>query len=184
MAKIKELQGLNMDGPHGNMVGVFWETDVGTADHARWHVWLEIDKAASAGGEVGLPVTPYTVREPHKGLRKNPPLTAPTRLAGRGKWLDATAKAHAPMVQLALAEAERRGLYQQALDKAADKEFAERDARLQEQSDTMLAAAQQLVTEGLPGAENFAAQVASLSRAQRARMLQIIQAAHHSRKGG
>jgi hypothetical protein len=206
MPKATEITGLSMLGLHGNMVGVSWRNPA----NERFHVWLQIERGEPAQGRPsglpGLPVMPYTVRDEQltagrnagqlaMGARyrfqlyKNPPLNPdgthknsrdPGYFATR--HLDANAKAHAATVQHALREAERLGLYQLAIDAAAAEEAARVDAAQQEAADTMLHAAQQLVDEGLPGAEQFAAQVRDLSRDQQARMLWLIQNASHSRK--
>lgn len=172
----KKLHNLTMSAS-GHMVGVAWATDPGTEKEARWHVWLKIDSAATAARHhdlPSLPVSPYAVRDPDKGLRKNPPV-AEVRYRGRtGAWLDATTKANAPMVQQALAEAERLGLYQIAVDKAAADEQARVDSLRDEQAAKMDAAVQQLVIEGLPGAVDFALAYGTLSQAERQRVFQIM----------
>ena len=142
---MKNVLNLNMSDPHVYQVGVSWTNEAGE----RFHVWLEVDKEASAGRDVVVPVTPYQVRErkfgPPGNLRlqrtiyKNPPLL-PDGSSPRGvktAYLDADAKANAATVQFVLAEAERLGLYEKALREREAKELARRETALNETADKM-----------------------------------------------
>lgn len=167
MAKTPEILNLHVFVAGG--VKVCWETP----DGFRWHVGIVSTHDQTLAPPV--PVTPYAVsfraRDP-KVLRKNPPETP--RYGHKGSWLDPFTKANAPMVQHALQEAERLGLYQVAVAKAAADEQARVDAIRDEQAADMLAAAERLLAEGLPGAADFLASVQQLTPDQQARMLQLI----------
>ncbi len=183
MAKKPEILNLRVRLAGG--VAVVWETP----DGFRWHVPLELQREGRQQGGPWLPLVPYRVADQTRvlgklgyndrfqfQLRKNPPEKGHPnyRYDARGRWLDATAKANAPVVQHVLAEAERLGLYQIAVDKAAADEQARVDAIRDEQAADMLAAAQRIADEGLPGAAEFLASLQQLTPDQQARMLQLI----------
>lgn len=143
----------------GNMVSVGWEMG-----GARFHVWLQIDRSATLMDyRHGVPVKPYAIRpNRHVGshgnrfeyqIFKNPPLSIPYGGEGyfKTRYLDATAKAHAATVDKALREAERLGLYQQAVNAREAQEQAREEARTDAQADAAKRALRQLMDEGALG---------------------------------
>lgn len=129
---------------NGGMVSVGW-----TKGAARYHVWLSCNpsKRVEAGGCTHhTPISPYRVKlddpsrwpDRHKHqLFVNPLDGVERRDPGYfdTKRLNAEAKVNKPMVEEALARAEREGLFKAALLKLDDDKVAADDARLTEQAD-------------------------------------------------